>query len=236
MTSANAHEPRASINDLQLRQMIDAARLALDDFELGVRLEPDKKTTERGLTASGLLARARRGTKDGYPTSSMGGGGSSGDVSDRVGSLATADWMPHQPCGGKGCDGCSDGFIHVPGGGDPVRRAGVQLVRHLKRAVDELEAARGELFKVSAVVPPPPADDLWCTVHLRHGMFEPVGKGGRNGQCQWCYEFRLAEQQSPPARLLELRAEGKRITAALVAEHLKKPRRNPSRKGAARVR
>ena len=231
MTSANASEPRASINDLQLRQMIDAARLRLDDFEAGVRLEPDKKNTERGLTGSGLLARARRGTKDGYPTSSLGGGGGSGTVTDRVGSLATADWMEHAPCGGEGCDGCSQGYIHVAGGGDPVRRAGVEFVRHFKRALDELDAAAGELYKVSAVVPPPPVDDLWCSVHVRHGMFEPVGRGGRDGRCQWCYEFRLAEQQDPPHRLLELRAEGVRITSRLVAEHLQKPRRNPARKG-----
>lgn len=213
MTSANASESRPSINDVQLRQMIDDARLLLDDFELGVRLDPDKKLTERGLTGSGLLARARRGTKDGYPTSSLGGGGSSGTVTDRVGNLATADPTA-----------------------DPVRKAGLSFVRHLTRALDELGAARGELYRVSAVVPPAPPDDMWCSVHLRHGMFEPVGRGGRDGRCQWCYEFRLSESQDPTRRLLELRAEGVRITSRLVAEHLQKPRRNPSRKGAQHAR
>lgn len=219
---------RSSINDAQLQDMLDAARRLLDDFGEGVRLEPDVNPKKRGLNASGLLARARRGTKDGYPTSSLGGGGGAGGVSDRVGELVTEGWSEHGACRGEGCDDCSDGFTQRREI-DPVRAAAVRFARHLRRALDELGAANGELYNISAgIIVPPDATDMWCRVHLRHGMWEPVGAGGRDGRCQWCYGFNLAERQDPPRALLELRAQGKRITSKTIADHL--PRRRPNKR------
>lgn len=68
-----------------------------------------------------------------------------------------------------------------------------------------------------------------CAVHERHEMgFEPLHRSGR---CRWCYDFWQAEGVDPPKPLLEARARGQRITAAMVTDALRhQPKAKSSKK------
>jgi hypothetical protein len=94
----------------------------------------------------------------------------------------------------------------------------VNAVGYLEQAVMSLAALVSQLDRIEArAVVIGSTDDDWCVVHRRHGLTEAVYRGH---YCRWCYDFRLVERVDPPADLLMQRAEGKRITEAMVRQAL----------------
>ena len=64
----------------------------------------------------------------------------------------------------------------------------------------------------------------WCTHHARHGISEVIGAGGRGGLCGWCYSFQAEHAAKlPPIDLLTAKAEGRRISQAMVRAALVGP-------------
>ena len=64
----------------------------------------------------------------------------------------------------------------------------------------------------------------WCSHHARHGISEVVGAGGRGGLCGWCYSFQAEHAAKlPPLDLLTAKAEGRRISQAMVRAALVGP-------------
>lgn len=183
--------------------MLREIRTHLDNLELGIITDP--KTKERSdLTAPELIRRAQQPTRDGFPTSTRGDGSGPSSVLDDQGN-------PMPPVADP------VGELVITTSIDHVRVAAVNVVRYLQGAAGDLRAAVGALANAQ---PPPLRDDpeleeLWCTNHLQHHMFEPrmaTGPKASNELCRWCYDFRGIHNFPPDKRLLELRAEGRRIT------------------------
>lgn len=200
--------------------LLEAARTALDDLHLGIRLDPAAKPARRNLTASEVVNRARqRRARDGYPRRSLAGG--------RPASVVDERGVPMPPL----ADPVGE-LVVAEDETDPVRDQAHKVLRHLHRAAGELSAAVGAVHKVAKMMgaqTATPPDEIWCRSHLRFGMFEPVAATGRDGRCDWCYRFWLAEGADPPQPLLDRRAQGKKILARDIDEALKRPRRNPDR-------
>lgn len=202
--------------DDDILEMIEAAREALDDLEKGVLdRNPDSRTFGlRGdLTAVELLRRARRGTRDGYPTRSIGsGGGPSSDVFDDEETGQRVVLPPRS-------DPVADLVIarNDPdrAKADPIRRRAADLKRLVRGAVGNLTVAVGTLSKAE---PPKAVAEPACRVHAALGLWAAVHRGDR---CRWCDDFFRAEGVDPPEDLLRARDEGKRITNRMVKEALK---------------
>lgn len=202
----------------RLAELADEARSLLDLLATGRR--PDKEHPQAVLPAQEILERARDARPDGYPRRSMGGGCGTRSTSG-LAELVTQDWIEHAECEGEGCRKCSDGFVYHPA--ERARSAAVEVVNRVASAVAELRQASAALHKASSnegdPKPAPADEELWCTNHLKHRMFEPRAEK-RNHLCRWCYEFRLANRADAPKQLLELRAQGKRITGRSIDQAL----------------
>lgn len=59
-------------------------------------------------------------------------------------------------------------------------------------------------------------------------IWEPIH---RSALCRWCYDFRAVEKMLPPTDLIRLRAQGKRMTKALVDSYIKDERATMKAKG-----
>lgn len=186
--------------NLQLDAMLAELREALDALSDGAVIDlyddagrriGTRKTPNVGRLLT-LLSAARL---DGYGTRSGGGGGGSltGDHSDRVGRIAADDVKIH----------------------DPVRFHGERVLRALTHALGDLRVARGSMIAAFEDVKPGSGDPA-CVAHASAGLFEALGDAGRNGRCNWCYRFWLAHGVTPPAEIVRLHAEGRRITPAML--------------------
>lgn len=142
-----------------------------------------------------------------------------------------ADLQPGYPTGAAGTgprNGVADPTGHLATGGaaaDPARQALVQLEQALSQAAAALLVAQGI---VRGWRPPNGAwrdsltdqagaalangNDPWCQSCLRAGRFVPPRTAGSR-LCRWCGDLaRSLELDVPPLPLVELHAEGRRIT------------------------
>jgi hypothetical protein len=83
------------------------------------------------------------------------------------------------------------------------------LVRHILA----IDGRRANLLPADRDTTPKPDDETWCTNHLAAKLCEPRDpKRPAAGLCRWCADFNRENSQLPPARLLHLKAEKKRLT------------------------
>lgn len=129
----------------------------------------------------GLLRRAKERTRDGYPTSSMGGEGGPGSVlddqgvpmpplNDPVGELVVADVMA-----------------------DPVRRSARDLLDGVLQAHRQLTRAVATVTDIDDDIHPPTG----CTSCARFDVWSIIFRAAR---CRFCYDWRRADPtlQDPP--------------------------------------
>jgi len=135
-----------------------------------------------------LMRRSREVARDGYPTSSLSGGGRSSDVSDPTYRLA-ADL--------------------VDGGGpkDPVNRAVEEMLRLTRVALAALRAADGAR---AGAFPPVERSELSasCVVHAAYGLDQPARSGER---CRWCNDWRKTHDFTDPPESAIRTLEDQRI-------------------------
>lgn len=198
----------------QLAELIEEATAALDLLAHGRTATPKMAAV---IPAATLLARSRQPSRDGYASSSRGGGSGPSSVKDD-------ENMPMPPL----ADPVGELVVAAPTA-DPIRQAANTVLRKLTHAVDDLRKATGALAGASPSTRP--AGEPGCSSHERIGIWEPVEKGGR---CWWCYDWQAVHGEDPDVRILQARAEGRRITTKLVdevigARHSKRHRR-PSRR------
>lgn len=170
--------------------------------------------------AEKLADLAKAGRPDGYPSSSLGGSGSPGTISDRTGTVAVQLAEPdHQR----------------------QQNHAEQVFKSLQSALQALESAdkaRRLAFPPNVITRPDVL--VGCKSHARlkdhhgHALFEPpafnksyeaqYGKpraraGEASGLCQTCYEWSLAHHGNWPSPwLLERLRDGARLTTKLAEE------------------
>lgn len=194
--------------------------------EVGWEGEEEKT---RGLRAElhDLVDRQSTDRLDGYPTSSLGGEGGSGQVQE-----VDDDGKPmRDPVTGRAVTAPS------PPHGDPTSVAATtqgpvasalhSVMVAIVSSHASLAKAETDAMGVKPPAAPPPARDIWCTNHAQHGLFEPRGKTKNGsgaevdlpgGLCWPCYRVQQAEGTRPPKRMLERLAAGERCTERLIAE------------------
>lgn len=195
----------------QLQAILAELREALDSLEGGATIELyddagrriGKRKTPGVDRLMALLSAARR---DGYRTSSLGGGTPSG---------TDADGEPLPPHGDPVGEVASNPVKIL----DPIRQHGEVVLRCLTHAVGDLRRARAAQIAAFEDVKPGTGDPA-CMAHASAGMFE-LATNGRAGRCDWCYRFWLVHRVTPPIEILRARANGRRITPALLAEALR---------------
>jgi hypothetical protein len=67
------------------------------------------------------------------------------------------------------------------------------------------------------------ADDDWCEAHLAAGRCEPRWRN--EPLCRWCTEYRLTYRLNPPADIIAMREQGKRITVGQITASNKAERK-----------
>lgn len=107
---------------------------------------------------------------------------------------------------------------------DPVRAAHDNVVDAVRRARDLLTAAWNEYDSTTRdsekrAIQLQEPDPVWCTIHQEAGLLEPRGAdgAGRKDLCRFCDGFVRNFGQDPPPAILDLRAQGRRITRQLIA-------------------
>lgn len=201
-------------------------RSALDDLEQGVLdRDPESPTHRRRgrFTVFELIELSRRKHRIGYPTSSLGGGGSRPardedgeplpNYSDPVGGAVAAELDP---------------------GGNPYRQPAADVDRHLREARRHLGAAVTVLADLTPK--PKPDRDLepGCRSCARLGKYAPVSRGDL---CRWCADFDYKHRTAPPPRILAMHHRGMRITQRMINDALApnaRTNRRSRRKGRAR--
>lgn len=141
--------------------------------------------TARRLQEEGpeLMRRAQIAVRDGYPTSSLGGGGGPSSILDDDGTP-----MPplNDPVGELAIARVRRGE------GDPVRQAVTDMVSLAQLALVALRRADGAR---SRALPPLEAPEepkvAGCVVHLRYGLFAPQRARER---CRWCNDWTKAHE------------------------------------------
>ena len=207
----------------QLSEMLDEIRSAVGALERGFEIEvkDDQGRTSRVWTPTAvqLLDMTRAAKRDGYRANTRYDTEASETavrdedgkavpvprISDPTGELASSQQKVTDPI-----------WIHAE-----------SLLRGISGALGDLRMARGALFNSTKYVDTSPAEP-GCSSHERVGEWIPVED---NGRCRWCYDFWLAEGQDPTPELLELRAQGKRITQAMVEQALR-PKKKKSKRAA----
>ena len=192
----------------QLSGIFAELRSIIDDLEKGAVIEVQgddgKKIHFRSPSAGQFLGLAAAAMRDGFPTSSMQGGGGPSTtldedghaippLSDPTGELATSDKIV-----------------------DPIKIHAATVLRGLTGALGDLRVSRGSLIqgsKSGKIKPGKPA----CVSHARIGRFVDVY---RDERCNWCYRFRLSENDDPPVDLLEIKDRDGRVTTRQVKESL----------------
>ena len=128
--------------------------------------------------------------------------------------IPAASLEPSRSAGGRG--------LNLPHPLTPTDRAHDDLQRTLAalaRSADDLVHLLGLWRSDRHTDGTPTTDDDWCRHHLATlTTCEPVYKGGL---CRWCYDFGRAQGWLPPAELLDARAQGRKITATMVADAAK---------------
>jgi hypothetical protein len=149
----------------------------------------------------------RRANADGYPTQSMGGGGSPTNEVDDDG---TPIPQHSDPVGRL--------VVTFDTASDAAGIALVNLTRHIRDASLELEAAIGDVARLTPPVKITDPDQLWCENCLRAGIREPREAGRK--VCRWCREETADHGRRPSPRLVHAHARGTRITPTLRRELL----------------
>jgi hypothetical protein len=164
--------------------------------------------------ASAAVAVMEGHARTGWRSSSRGGGGGASSVlddegvpmpplADPVGEQAVAGTAPH---------------------GD-LR----QLVANLRGATNLLQSSLGIVHRHTPPATARPEDtDPGCRSCARLGTWVPRQRGDL---CRWCDDFAAVENVDlPPLELARAHAEGRRITTAMVREHLAaRQQRSPKR-------
>ena len=199
-----------------LHSMCGELRDALDDIEFGAVLEDPPRRTPPLDTLLSLLSAARR---DGRRGNSLGGGGAPQTIRDELGDAMppVADPVGEVAVGTKVTD--------------PAAEIVQSLVRDLGVCLGHARVARGRLIEhFTGPGAVPFEGDPGCRVHAAIGEFVAVYRSER---CSWCYKFELVEGVEPPVDLLRARAQGKKITPAMIKEALEQPKfvQKPGRKG-----
>jgi hypothetical protein len=73
------------------------------------------------------------------------------------------------------------------------------------------------------VVRPEGSDDDWCQAHLAAGYCEVRFRN--EPLCRWCTEYRLTYRLDPPADIITMREQGKRITVGQITASNKAERK-----------
>lgn len=168
-------------------------------------------TVQLQRAARGGIARA-----DGYPTSTLGAGGSSGGAGIRVDAdeHGEAERIPATSTEIAALTETPD---------DEQRRLALKAWHELEAIVKQLGLIDGWLARCEAAGTPTANDeDAWCENHARHGIAEPRDHANRRKDCAWCYGILRTYGALPNRTLIERRARGERfseqaITAALGA-------------------
>lgn len=199
-------------NDRNLKDILSELRDTLDQLEEGAIIDrydqAGRKVGTRRTPNLGhlfiLMSAARR---DGWRTRSFGGGAPSSVLDDQG--------VPMPPLSDPVGEVAADDVKIT----DPIRVHAERLFQNLAHALHDMRVARGSMIAAFEDVKPEEGAPA-CRPHAEAGIFYTAD---RNGRCDWCYRFWLAEGQDPPPDLIRAKAEGKRITVGMVEEALRRP-------------
>lgn len=204
----------------QLIDIFREMRSIIDDLEKGalIELEGDdgRKVSRRSPSVGQFLGLAAAAMRDGFPTSSMQGGGGPSTTLDEEGHAIPPLSDP------TGELAISDKIV------DPIKIHAQTTLRGLTGALGDLRVARGSLIRGSRYAKLSPGKPA-CVSHARIGRFVDTY---RDERCNWCYRFRLAEKGDPPVDLLEVKDRVGKVTTRQVKESLQAERdaQMPARK------
>lgn len=100
---------------------------------------------------------------------------------------------------------------------DPIHNVASNLLAALGHMADAADTCDNQLRLVPAIKSDQP-EDFWCVSCIRFEVREP--RVGRRRHCAWCAAFRAEYGIDPPQALVELHAQGRRITQADILRHV----------------
>jgi hypothetical protein len=141
--------------------------------------------------------------RDGYPTQSMGGGGSPTNELDDDG---TPIPQHSDPVGRL--------VVSRDDTTDPIGNTLAIVVRKIAAARRQLESAVSDAARSRPPLKHPDPDQIWCTSCERADIREPRTEG--RSVCWWCRDYRAAHGRLPYPEILKARSRGIRITEQLI--------------------